>query len=696
MHLPHIAAVAAAFTIAAPALAQEGEIERGPREAWVEPSEPLAVPEDASGPMFVRQQDTLVRLEDGVEKTYSGLRVKVLNPSALQLGNLSITWNPNFGSPIVHSIKLYRDGTVIDLTDDAKFEVLRREEQLELAMLTGVLTAVYNIRDLRVGDELEFEATTYSKNPTFGDRDYGLLMLAPQTSPGRFKMQLSWDKGDDPRIRMTPDLDTMTTRTDRSLTLAVDDPPTARAPKDAPPRYQWMRMIEYSDFASWSELSSQFATLYQSASRLRDDSPLVAEAARIAAAYPTEMERASAALKLVQDQVRYVYVGLNAGNLTPADADETWERRYGDCKGKTALLMALLDQLGIPAEAVMVNLTQGADDGFDQRLPNPMLFDHVLVRATIDGEAYWLDGTLPSVATPTREPRGTFRNVLPYRAAGADLERLPWQPSALPDEMALYQIDASAGFDEPAGWTITSVTRGLEALQFYSAFSSISRAQYESEVSNSWLANGTLDEVDSATWRFDKPTGAMVMTVSGKGPLDWDEERRGGYSLVLPGGGFSPPARRSRPSDQDQALPYYSQPAFDCYVTTVTLPTGTTEDDWSYNSQYLQSLFGAQYGRRFELRPTSISMVRSYRGGGVEISAEAAERDNARIDDFDNSKAIIEFEPPVEYAFDQAPPVLVIPASPRSDDKDAPKGNVPPASDPVWLGENAPCLPDGR
>lgn len=95
---------------------------------------------------------------------------------------------------------------------------------------------------------------------------------------------------------------------------------------------------------------------------------------------------------MVREQVRYIYVGIAGGNLTPATADETWQRRYGDCKGKTTLLLALLNELGIDAEAVLVN-NSGIDDGFNQRLPSPGLFDHVLVRAKIDGREYWMDGT---------------------------------------------------------------------------------------------------------------------------------------------------------------------------------------------------------------------------------------------------------------------------------------------------------------
>ncbi len=51
----------------------------------------------------------------------------------------------------------------------------------------------------------------------------------------------------------------------------------------------------------------------------------------------------------------------------------------------------------------------GADDGLDERLPSPCMFDHMLVRARIDGKSYWLDGTLPAVVPPGTEP------AIPYQ-----------------------------------------------------------------------------------------------------------------------------------------------------------------------------------------------------------------------------------------------------------------------------------------
>ncbi|WP_454888254.1 transglutaminase domain-containing protein [Sphingobium herbicidovorans] len=174
---------------------------------------------------------------------------------------------------------------------------------------------------------------------------------------------------------MTSDMMTVAEQGANAIDYRFDNPGVLTPPKDAPPRYLWQRVVEYSSSGNWRDISRLFAPLFANASSLSANSSLKPEAARIAAAHVKSLDRAAAALKMVQQDVRYIYVGPNGGNLTPAGADETWQRRYGDCKAKTALLLALLRELGVEAEAVLVN-NSGTDDGLDQRLPSPRMFDH--------------------------------------------------------------------------------------------------------------------------------------------------------------------------------------------------------------------------------------------------------------------------------------------------------------------------------
>ncbi|MBO9698014.1 MAG: DUF3857 domain-containing protein [Sphingopyxis sp.] len=632
----------------------------------------MPVPDDAGGLVFVRRQDVLVHLDEQGQAQYLGYRMRLLHPNALQVGNISTAWNPASGPPVVHFVRVHRGDETIDVLAKTSFEVLRREDQLEAAKLDGILTAVLRVPDLRVGDELEVGLTTRASDPTLGKNDSGLLFLGPSPAPGRYRLGLSWDSGLKPHVRMTPDLVPIARPGENRIDFAFDNPPMLAPPKDAPARYQWQRVVEYTDFADWNAISRHFAPLFAKASVIADGSPIAAEAARIAAAHSLPLDRAAAALELVQKDVRYIYVGLGAGNLTPATAEETWQRRYGDCKGKTALLLALLAKLGIEAEPVLAN-NSGSDDGLDERLPNPGMFDHVLVRARIDGATYWLDGTLPPVVPPAATPTMPYRWVLPVTRTGSTLQKQEWRMASRPNDITLFEIDARAGFDKPARVTNTRIVRGVAGLQQQAELSGLTPDQLLNGLRQQ-LVGGTWETVEDVNWRYDRKAEASILTISGTWTVDWDDDGDGDKSYALPGGGFSPPERRARAAGQDQDLPWYNAPEFDCNVTTLRLPATTNVASWSFKSGYDTHIFGKNYYRAFDVRDGSIRMIRGLRVEQPEIDAISARRDNGRIAGFDNSMAWVFYKP------DATRPL-------------APAGKVVPATYEIdWTADTVPCL----
>lgn len=666
-----------ALFAAAPLAAATDRVEFGPPPAWATPTAATAAPAGASGLLFFERQDLQVHLDAQGQSQYQSFRIKLLHPQALQLGNVMLSWNPSSGAATVHGITIHRDGQAIDVLKKTQFQILQREDQLEQATLSGILTATLQVPDLRVGDVLEVSYTIRDADPTLAGAVAGLWSLAEVPLSGRYRMALSWDDGQAPRTKISPALQSAVTTAPNAIGIALENPASLPAPQDAPPRYAWQRVIEYSDYPAWAAVTAKFAPLYAEASRLKPGSPLKAEAARIKAAHRDEMERAAAALKLVQQQVRYVYVGLGAGNLMPTAADVSWDRRFADCKGKTALLLALLAELGIRAEPVLVN-NGGEDDGMDQRLPNPGYFDHVLVRATIAGKPRWLDGTLPPVARPSLRPILPYRWVLPIAAQGGKLERVAWQPYPEPQKITLYELDARKGFDTPAKITTTTITRGIEGLAEYSQLSALTADQLTNAF-RSKMAGGTFSAIDSVQWRYDDSNDASILTVAGSGIVDWDDDGDGKKSLSLPGGGFSPPNRRQRDPGQDQTAPFANEPEFVCHVTTVRLPSSTTDQEWGFNSWFWNTMYGRLYYRGLRRQDGTIRLVRGSLVGLDEVAPDIAARDNARLPSFDNSMATIRYTPGGKNVLDPSQ----FPAVPATWEID-------------WARPFPPCVPDSN
>ena len=640
MKLQVLTLAAVGVLTSARAEAASREVQYGPAPAWV-----AAAPKSTStaaqegAPVRIIYSDNQARLGDDGDETYTAYRMKILTPAALALGNISATWNPSSDDITVHRLEIIRDGQVIDVLAASKFQTIQRENNLDYAMLDGQLTATLQTPGLQVGDELEFAATLRRKDPTLGSRSHGFMALPATGSPGAFRLRLVWPNKKMVHWKTTPDLGPLVP-SDRSnqheLVIELRDPESAVTTDGAPARFNLRRLIEYSEFSSWGEISTLLWPLFDKASNLAPDSPIRAEAKKIASATSDPAARAEAALRLVEDRIRYVYIGLDGGNFRPASADDTWNRRFGDCKAKSVLLIALLRELGIESEAVLVNSKGG--DGTDQRLPNPALFDHVVVRASIGTQKYWLDGTRLGDRKLAVLPPPAFRWALPLRANAANLEPVPAQAPLLPDTVEVIEVDATAGFAVPAKYKAQQIFRGDGASTLHTQLSSLTAQDADRGQKAYWRQQMNWVEPETAAWRYDEAQNVMVLSMTGTGKPAWEGDDQQGRSLDIYHAGFTPPGERRRPKEQDQTAPWLMEfPAYSCSATTIRLPAATSQWEWDYIANPVNlRLGGRDYWRVASLQGGVMRTVMSSRTYLPEISAEQAKEVNERLPTFDN------------------------------------------------------------
>lgn len=673
--------LAAVFCAAAgDAVAGSKELHYGPAAGWVlPPPAPTDTPAAAGVPVRVVYSDIQVRLSPEADETYWTQRVRILTPEGLALGNLAITWNPGAEAVTVHSLKIVRGEQVTDMLAAARFQIIQREDNLAYAMLDGKLTATLQAPGLQVGDELEFAITTRRRDPTFGDRSTGHLQLPIATVPGAHRVRVTWPKTRSVNWQVTPDLPPPApVLKDGEYVLAYElrDPGTSVMTEGAPARFNARRLIEYSALSDWNDISRVLWPLYEKAASLATNSPVRQEAARIAAASTDPLDRAQAALTLVQEQIRYVYVGLDDGNYRPESADDTWNRRFGDCKAKTVLLVALLRELGIKAEPVLVH--SGGGDGMDQRLPNPGLFDHVIVKALINGTMYWLDGARLGDRNLKVLPPPTYRWTLPLRRGNAALESISPDAPLLPNHIDVLDVDASAGFHAPARVRAEHVYRGDGVAQLRASLSAMAPEDAQRSQDATWRAALTWVEPSTVSWRYDEEKGVIVMSMTGEGKPEWSGSQAEGYSLDIYKGGFVPPTPLRRPRDQDQTAPWSTNfPSFTCWSTTIRLPAGTAGWRWTHNALPMNlKVGGIAYWRRISLEDNVLRMVASKRTYLPELSPAQAQELNDAIPTFNKYvSSVYQIEAPTRAAN------TVSAARPAA---------APPPVD--WSGAGVPCM----
>lgn len=618
----------------------------GAAPGWVlEPPAATTRATPADAPARIVFSDTQVRIDQtGKEEVFNAYRIKVLKPEALSVGNIVLSWAPDSGGVTVHRLRILRAGQVIDVLPANSFRILQREGGLEQSTLDGLLTASLQVPGLQVGDELDFAATIAKREPAFGGHVAGFGQFPPLGMPGAFRFRLSYPDGHPVGVVASADLPKVApvagTGT-QAVTYELRDPAGAIPTEGAPPRFNVRRLIEYSDFATWSGVSRQMAPSFDKAAAAAPGSPIHAEAAKIAAASSDPVERAQAALRLVQDQTRYVFVGLDGGNYMPASVDQTWARRYGDCKAKTALLIALLRDLKIDAEPVLVSSTGG--DGTNERMPSPRMFDHVLVRAKIADKTYWLDGTRLGDRYLDALPQPGFRWALPLRDAGAELEAVEPGQTRDPSFVGVLDIDARGGFAQPAKVTAEHVMRGDEAMAIRTQIGALSAEDADRGVRGYWKQQLGWVEPDSVSWRYDDRHAALVFKLTGEGKPDWSGDDKDGRSLTIAGAGFVPPDTMKRPKDQDQTAAWAVEfPRYRCWATTIRLPTDTGKWRWTYYADAMDArMGGVAYWRAAGLTDGVMRTVMSRKSYVPEISPADATSLNGQIAGFNNNMSSV-------------------------------------------------------
>ena len=364
-----------------------------PVPGWVIPTD---IPEPAqSEPMLVRLADTQYHI-DRAPVVYVRRAVTINDAASLsRAGQVSIPFVPQYHKLKVHAVRVLRAGETLDRTASSSVRFLQRETGLEQGVYSGEVTASILVNDLRVGDTLEYAYSLYGQNPVFGDKfiatvgwDQGYpaaLRRVVLTHPaGR---QISWRLiGDRKGAPLTPAESVHEGM--RRLVFEERSIPKILLEPLTPPEYVVFRRLQFSEFSSWSDVVGWANELFQSNGNLGEDGRAMVETLRKKA---TDEDRVVAALEFVQSQIRYFSVSMGESSHRPTQPDVVLQRRYGDCKDKSLLLVALLQALGIPAKPVLVDL--GRLRGLDSELPSPELFNHAIVQATVGGQAFYLDPT---------------------------------------------------------------------------------------------------------------------------------------------------------------------------------------------------------------------------------------------------------------------------------------------------------------
>jgi hypothetical protein len=481
----------------------------GPAPAWIAaPLDPLqpVLPEDEP----TTQLDYLVSERQELTRdraAYTHFAYRVADASGLAAGaDFSLTFDPAYETVVLHHLRLVRGGKIEDRLNLADFEVIRQERDRDRYLYDGRLTAIHQLRDVRVGDIIDYAYTVTGANPVFGDHHVTTLSLGWGRPVRQFRCRLLQPEGRPLYHRLRGENAFAPVRGPVADGLAElrweRSPLPAIVPESAYPEWHVAYpLVQLGEFATWAEVVAWALPLYAPG----EDTPaLRAKIAELRAAAPDPAGRVLAALVFVQEEIRYLGIELGANSHRPTAPGETLERRFGDCKDKTLLLCTLLRGLDLEADPALVHSSFGRV--LPGSLPTPLAFDHVIARVRLPGgDVFWLDSTrLRQAGNLAQRTAPDFGHALVVRADQADLVPMS---RPVPAEGTLQEEISftSHAFDGPVDLDILSTFTGERATAM------------RGYLSDTTIANLTRDYLNYYLQKFPGATS--------RGPVSWHDDR---------------------------------------------------------------------------------------------------------------------------------------------------------------------------
>jgi transglutaminase-like putative cysteine protease len=169
-------------------------------------------------------------------------------------------------------------------------------------------------------------------------------------------------------------------------TFVATNSPQAFPEPDMPPFWTQVQNVRVSTLASWRELSKWYWEL--SLPHLQKTNDAIAQKVKeLCKDAKDDDEKMRRIFKFVSQEIRYMGLTMEdeSPGYAPHDVDITFNNRYGVCRDKAGLLVAMLRLVNLKAYPVLINV--GAK--MDKNIPQPF-FNHAIVAVEKGGKDYIL------------------------------------------------------------------------------------------------------------------------------------------------------------------------------------------------------------------------------------------------------------------------------------------------------------------
>jgi tetratricopeptide (TPR) repeat protein len=413
-----------------------------------------------AGEAIAKDADTVYLLQevthsfeaDGRTRTVWHMIERVVTADGVEgAGTASAWWAPWYdGKPVLDARVITKEGTVQRLDPKAVVEATADEEP-DMFSDERVLRAP--LPGVAAGSIVETLITIEGRSPIAGAGKVGQFSFESSVPIEVSRLTLDSAAGVTPRIANKSGIEPRTTVKDGRTILIFEKGHSDADTNDEgylPPDELSGPYVAFSTGTSWHDIAQHYGEIVDKQIEGNDLKSVVAGAVGNATEQREVIDRL---LAFVNHNIRYAGVEVGDGSIIPRAPRGVLQNKYGDCKDKATLLVALLHTAGIPAHVALLD----AGTGFDvvPSLPGADRFNHAIV--VVDGATkLWIDPTDEFARAGALPAQDQGRLALIADATSDALTRTPEMTAAenrylesrtftLPEEGKAHVVETTEG-----------------------------------------------------------------------------------------------------------------------------------------------------------------------------------------------------------------------------------------------------------
>ena len=329
--------------------------------------------------------------EDGTSVTRNLDRIKIFNERGRSFASKSISYREGYQKvKILFANTIKPDGTIIplnsnDIQDSSEYAGYEFYTDMRVKKFTMpavedgcIIELAYEIENIKPVLSFDYANIFFCKNLFPMEEDI-IEIIMPAGIELKYKNF---------KTELTPQIITdgnkkkyIFTNTKQKEIIPESRMPSLLDRDTFPQIYFWT-------LDNWDVISKWYINLVKE--QMKSDDELERFTKQLIADKKTDEDKINTIFNFVSQNIRYIAVLLGPHTYKPHLAYEIFQKRYGDCKDKTTLLLTMLKIAGIEGIPALVPAN---GKYFDDSIPSLMAFNHVIAVVPFKDRYFWLDAT---------------------------------------------------------------------------------------------------------------------------------------------------------------------------------------------------------------------------------------------------------------------------------------------------------------